>query len=359
VFYFDDLSWETMVLDEGLFVAASNSKTGLEYDYDNAIEFQAEDDLMVATVGTVGKQDTWVNEIMISTVRGNDGSFKGATIKPSGTYTGEDNWGDYTDGSNAKIKLPAAGVWKISLDTEGKQINIVKLEGEEEQEPVDIVLNQSEVVVNGLEREPTATEQPADEAAGTAAGTGQPWDNQFFIVANREFKTGEKVTLKFKYKASREAKTTTQLHGAPGAYVYWNAIGDVNFTEEWQDFEKTWEISAGDGGAEITCQSIAFNMAEIKEACKYELKDFQWYLSSDDDPEGKTLENLINETGTENFWVKEGAGTNPYQYDPTAINGVVVNKNTGSAAIYNIAGQRVSKSYKGIVVKEGKKYLVK
>ena len=64
-------------------------------------------------------------------------------------------------------------------------------------------------------------------------------------------------------------------------------------------------------------------------------------------------------TGAENFWVKVGAGTAPYQYDPTAINGVVVNKNTGSAAIYNIAGQRVSKSYKGIVVKEGKKYLVK
>ena len=30
---------------------------------------------------------------------------------------------------------------------------------------------------------------------------------------------------------------------------------------------------------------------------------------------------------------------------------------TGSEAIYNLAGQRVGKSYKGIVVKDGRKYV--
>ena len=30
-----------------------------------------------------------------------------------------------------------------------------------------------------------------------------------------------------------------------------------------------------------------------------------------------------------------------------------------NAAIYNLAGQRVNKAYKGIVVKEGKKYIAK
>ena len=135
VFYFDDLSWETIVLDEGLFVATSNTITGTDYNFDNAIEFHAEDDLMVATVGEVGKQDTWVNEIMISTVRGYDGTFISSTIKPSGNYIGEDCWGDYTDGSNAKIKLPTAGVWKISLDREGKQINIIKVEGDNPTKP--------------------------------------------------------------------------------------------------------------------------------------------------------------------------------------------------------------------------------
>ena len=342
-FYFDDLSWQSMVLDEGYFVAASNAAKGIEYDFDNAIEFEQDPDdesLIIATIGEVGKPDTWVNEAMISTVRGNDASYKSNTLKPSGNYVGEDNWGEYTAGSLAKIKLPAAGAWKISLDTEGKQINILKLDGEEDQQPVEIVANPTEIVINALERDNTEAEQEG--------GTGQPWDNQFWIVANRELSTGEATVVQFKYKAAKAAKSSTQCHADPGAYLHWAAIGDVNFTEEWQDFEATLTVAGEANGM----KSIAFNLAEIKDANDYYIKDVVWKTEDG-------TESLINMTGAENFWVKVGAGTAPYQYDPTAINGVVVNKNTGSAAIYNIAGQRVSKSYKGIVVKEGKKYLVK
>ena len=342
-FYFDDLSWQSMVLDEGYFVAASNAAKGIEYDFDNAIEFVQDPDdesLIIATIGEEGKPDTWVNEAMISTVRGNDASYKSNTLKPSGNYVGEDNWGEYTAGSLAKIKLPAAGAWKISLDTEGKQINILKLDGEEDQQPVEIVANPTEIVINALERDNTEAEQEG--------GTGQPWDNQFWIVANRELSTGEATVVQFKYKAAKAAKSSTQCHADPGAYLHWAAIGDVNFTEEWQDFEATLTVAGEANGM----KSIAFNLAEIKDANDYYIKDVVWKTEDG-------TESLINMTGAENFWVKVGAGTAPYQYDPTAINGVVVNKNTGSAAIYNIAGQRVSKSYKGIVVKEGKKYLVK
>ena len=342
-FYFDDLSWQSMVLDEGYFVAASNAAKGIEYDFDNAIEFAPDPDdesLIIATIGEVGKPDTWVNEAMISTVRGNDASYKSNTLKPSGNYIGEDNWGEYTAGSLAKIKLPAAGAWKISLDTEGKQINIIKLDGEEDQEPIEIVANPTEIVINALERDNTEAEQEG--------GTGQPWDNQFWIVANRELSTGEATVVQFKYKAAKAAKSSTQCHADPGAYLHWAAIGDVNFTEEWQDFEATLTVAGEANGM----KSIAFNLAEIKDANDYYIKDVVWKTEDG-------TESLINMTGAENFWVKVGAGTAPYQYDPTAINGVVVNKNASSAAIYNIAGQRVSKSYKGIVVKEGKKYLVK
>ena len=345
-FYFDDLSVATMKLDEGLFVAASNTATGIEYDYDNAIAFAQSEDLMVATVGTKGKKDTWVNEVMISTVRGNDKAYKGATLKPSGTVVNDpDTWLDYTEASNAKIKLPAAGVWTISIDTEGKQINFVKLEGEEDKEPVAIVTNPTVVIVKGQERDFVKDDDHPD-------ATGQPWDNQFWIVANRTLSAGEATVIKFKYKASKEAKTSTQCHAAPGAYLHWGAIGDVNFTTEWQDFEATFTVpnEAND------MQSIAFNMAEIKEACDYEIKDVQWYLKEDANAEGKTSENLINGTGETNFFVKEGAGTDPRQF--SGINGVMVQQPT-SSAVYNLAGQRVSKTYKGIVVKDGKKFLTK
>ena len=361
-FYFDDISLSLMKLDEGFFVAASNTKTGIEYDYDYAIEFveDAEDpSLIVATVGKAGKEDTWVNEVMISTVRGNDKAFKGATIKPTGTVVNDpDTWLDYTEGSNAKIKLPAAGVWTISIDPEGKQINFVEVEGEEAvvKEPVAIVTNETENVVNATERDWRGKDNdgnPIEEQVGE----GQPWDNQFWIAANRDLETDEVTVIKFQYKATKAAKTSTQAHkvgddGKPCTYLNWQAIGDVNFTEEWQDFETEFKVPAGDNGM----RSIVFNMSEIKEANDYYIKNVQWYVKDATlEAEGKTMENLINETGTENFWIKVNKGA-PEQ---TAINGVVVNKNAGSAAIYNIAGQRVSKSYKGIVVKEGKKYLVK
>ena len=346
-FYFDDLSLSLMKLDEGYFVASSNTATGIEYDFDNATEFTVDDDLIVATVGTKGKQDTWVNEVMISTVRGNDRAFKSSTLKPTGTVVNDpDTWLDYTEGSNAKIKLPAAGVWTISIDTEGKQINFVKLEGEKDSEPLDIKPNTSVVVVHGQERDDLAdTDTEVREEEG---GSGQPWDNQFFILANRTLEAGEVTVLEFDYQSTIEAKTTTQCHGAPGAYMHWSCIGDVNFTPEMQHFSTTFTVPSEANGM----QSIAFNMAEIKAACDYTITNVVWKLEDN-------TETLINETGVENFIVKEGAGTEPHVYvDPTGINNTVVDSNVSTAA-YNLAGQRVSNSYKGIVVKNGKKFIVK
>ena len=342
VFYFDDLSWETMVLDEGYFVAASNTGNGLEYDLDNAIEFQPSDEegVLVATVGTAGKKESWVNEIMISTVRGHDASFKSATLKPSGTFIGEDNWGDYTEGSNAKIKLPAAGVWTINLAIEDRQINIIQVEGDEYtvKEPIEINPNPSVLVVNALERQPTSSEEEG--------GEGQPWDNQFWVVANRIVDAGEETVVEFDYVASKEAKSTTQSHAAPGDYRA-GAIGDVNFTTEEQHFSMDFVIPTHE---KADIQSIAFNLAEIKDACEYTFKNFIWRLKD-------STESLIDQTGAKNFCWKVVGGEITY-FETDGISTIVANKKS-SAATYNLAGQRVSKTYKGIVVKDGKKYILK
>ena len=342
VFYFDDLSWETMVLDEGFFVASSNTTSGIEYDLDNAIEFQPsdEDGVLVATVGKAGNKDSWVNEIMISTVRGHDASFKSATLKPSGSYIGEDNWGDYTEGSNAKIKLPAAGVWTIYLAIEDRQINIIQEEGDEYEikEPIEINPNPSELVINALERMPTSSEEEG--------GEGQPWDNQFWVVANRVVDAGEETVVEFDYVATKEAKSSTQSHANPGEYRG-GAIGDINFTTEEQHFSKDFVIPANDN-ADI--KSIAFNLAEIKDACEYTFKNFVWRLKD-------STESLIDQTGAKNFCWKVVGGEITY-FETDGISTIVANKKS-SAATYNLAGQRVSKTYKGIVVKDGKKYILK
>ena len=355
-FYFDDLSWEYLQLDEGYFISGINTNTTNSYDYlDEAVQFEGDEAELVAVFGTAGDANTYVDQVMISTKRGDDQAFKGATLKPSYNpkKSDPDEWIDYTASSNCKIDLPGLGVWKVYLDTEYNAMAFELLEGTpyEEKEPVDIVTNATEVTVHGLERDDIKDDDHPD-------ATGAAWDNQFFLVANRTLKPGEVTVIKFQYKANKEAKTTTQLHGAPGAYIHWGAIGDVTFTEEWQDFEKEYTIPNEAEGKDA--KSIAFNMAEIKEACDYQLKDFQWYIKYDDDAT-KTQENLIDEIGTVNFWVKEGAGTAPYEFgtDPSGIKNVVNGKASSSAAIYNIAGQRVDKNFKGLVVKEGKKFVNK
>lgn len=359
-FYFDDLSWQYLKLDEGYFASGINPETTTSYDnLDNAVEFtENAEEYLEATVGVAGDASTYVSQVMISTTRGDDAAFKGATLKPQGKILAG-KWIEYAPSTNAKLDLPGLGVWKIQIDTEYNYMMFELVEGTpfDEPDPIDIVTNQTAIVVHGQERDWRGTDDngnPIEEEVGE----GQPWDNQFFIVANRTLAKGTETVLKFKYKSSVEARTSTQCHGAPGAYLHWGAIGDVNFTEDWQDFEYDFTVpNEADG-----MQSIAFNMAEIKEACDYEITDVQWYLKDETLDEGKTYENLINETGADNFYVKEGAGTNPYIFgtDPEQ-DGIssVVNKSSVSTATFNLAGQRVSNQFKGIVVKNGKKSLTK
>ena len=215
------------------------------------------------------------------------------------------------------------------------------LEGNKK-EPLDIKPNPTVITVYGLERDWLTADNdgnPREEQVGE----GQTWDNQFWIMANRELSAGEATVIEFDYVATKDAKTTTQCHKGAGEYLHWAAIGDVNFTTEEQHFSQTFTVPSEANGM----KSIAFNMAEIKEANEYTLKNFIWKLEDN-------TETLINMTGSTNFWKKEGAGTEPYM----SIKNVVNNNNT-SAATYNLAGQRVSKDYKGLVIKNGKKYVVK
>ena len=343
-FYFDDLSWQTMKLDEGYFVAGANAAEGLDYDLDNAIEFVEEDGLLVATVGEKG---AYVSQVMISTIRGNDAAFKGATLKPAGAIVNDpDTWLDYAPASLAKLTLPGAGIWKIYIDTEYNAMAFEMIEGTII-EPIEINPNPTVVVVKGQERDWLGTDNegnPIEEQVGE----GQAWDNQFFIVANRALAAGEVTVVEFDYVSTVDAKTTTQCHNEPGGYMHWSCIGDVNFTTEEQHFSYTLTVpSEADG-----MKSIAFNMAEIKGACDYTIKNIVWKLEDG-------TESLIDQTGTKNFYVKEGAGTAPYQFgtDPSGINSVS-NNNVVSGKAYNLAGQAVSKNFKGIVVKNGKKYVV-
>lgn len=345
-FYFDDLSWQTMKLDEGYFVAGANPAEGLDYDLDNAIEFVENEE--GALEATVGEKGAYVSQVMISTIRGNDAAFKGATLKPVGTIVNDpDTWLDYAPASLAKLTLPGAGIWKIYIDTEYNAMAFKMIEGTII-EPIEINPNPTVVVVKGQERDWLVADQDGN-AREEEIGTGNEWDNQLFIHANRALTAGEVTVVEFDYVATVEAKTNTQCGIDPiGTYKHWSCIGDVDFTTEEQHFSKEYTVPAEADGM----TSIQFQMAVIKGACDYTIKNIVWKLADG-------TESLIDQTGTKNFYVKEGAGTAPYQFgtDPSGINSVS-NDNVVSGKAYNLAGQAVSKNFKGIVVKNGKKYVV-
>ena len=358
-FYFDDLSWKYLKLDEGFFLAGINQNKTKDYDdLDNAIPFEATSATdFEATIGTKGDANTYVDQLMVSTTRGDDAAFKGATLMPSGKiHNDAEEWLDYVQSANKRLDVPGLGVWTVYIDTKYNAMAFEMLEGTpyDEQDPVAVYTYADEITVNGQEREYTEAEA---EAAGIEKpeNPGQPWDNQFFIVADRVVKAGEATTIKFQYKATVAGATSgTQSHGEPGGYIHWAAIGSLTFEEEWQDFENDFTIPAEcDGSEGKQFKSIAFNLAEIKGACDYSFRNVQWYLKDASLEEGLTYENLIS--GSTNFYKKEGAGTNPY----TGITNVTAKNAKVSTATYNIAGQRVNKDYKGLVVKDGKKIVRK
>ena len=364
-FYFDDISWQEVKLEEGFFVTTCENGTP---DYNKVEKFkQNGDDYTI----TVGSKDNPVSEIMISTTYGTPSAFKGGAIKPNSLdFIGsgseeEELFEDFKVSNSSTIKLPGKGEWSILIMGDQSRISIKFVSGTMYEK---INPNPTHIIVKGQERDDLADGVKQDgtpDIKEEEGGTGQAWDNQFFIVANRELKAGEVTVVQFKYKASKEAKTTTQTHEMPGNYIHYAAINDVNFTTEWQDFNATFTIPNECNGEaagtnpetnEVTfyknCKSIAFNMAEIREACDYEIKDVVWKV------EGGS-ESLIDQTGSKNFYVKEGAGSTPVIYGGEAGIKNVVSKSNVSNATFNIAGQRVAKDFKGLVIKNGSKYIVK
>ena len=63
--------------------------------------------------------------------------------------------------------------------------------------------------------------------------SGYQWDNQFWIQSKHAWKSGTTLKIKFRYKASQNARAETQVHKQnPSDYLIWHAIGDINFTDQ-------------------------------------------------------------------------------------------------------------------------------
>lgn len=112
----------------------------------------------------------------------------------------------------------------------------------------------------------------------SADNPAQTYDTQFFVKASQAFNEGDHYRFTMKFKADKAAGSETQAHIGPGEYKHWQFLSEApSFTTEWQ--EKTWEgtISAD----QATSQTIAFNLAVLKEANTYYFDDITFEIETE------------------------------------------------------------------------------
>ena len=112
----------------------------------------------------------------------------------------------------------------------------------------------------------------------SAAGATNDWDSQFWIQLPEPMAAGTKVRVTFDYRSSLPvAGVSTQAHGTPGNYIHYEMMGNVDFSEEWQNFKWEGEITAAQAAnADGTqfFQSIAFNLSIDK------VNDVEFYFDN-------------------------------------------------------------------------------
>ena len=102
-------------------------------------------------------------------------------------------------------------------------------------------------------------------------GYADSWESQFWIVSNEVLTEGQKVHVSFDYKADGGCVGTgvdTQAHFGPGEYQHWACAGTVQFTGDWQTYDKEFTVDGSMAGAN-GMKSIAFNMSPNTSAGAY------------------------------------------------------------------------------------------
>ena len=112
----------------------------------------------------------------------------------------------------------------------------------------------------------------------SADNPAEDHSTQFFVKANTVLKEGDICKLSFKYKADKAAGSDSQTHKKPGEDIFYDAGVSVNFTTQWQKFEKEFTVTeqmvTNEGVQPF--QTIAWNLAKFKEANTYYFDDIEF-----------------------------------------------------------------------------------
>ena len=142
-------------------------------------------------------------------------------------------------------------------------------------------------IVSG-ENGPSADGTHAIEVKSSGNETNE-WDSQFYISMPKRLPSGTKFKITFDYKASATTAVGTQWQNGPSEYVWWNCIGDVNFSTFWKTFEKTGTVPQKEETineekvyTDITPYSIAFNLARTAGPITYYFDNFKFEVLDED-----------------------------------------------------------------------------
>ena len=184
-----------------------------------------------------------------------------------------------------------------------------------------------------------SADDPDDPTTEETEGTD--WDSQFFIRLPYQLPAGTKYKVSFDYKADKAGDFDTQAHANPGQYIHWAFCGSGSFTTEWQTYEAEGTVpSQCDGSsAQKTFQTIAFNLAKNRIATEFIFDNVKFFVPKD-----------IVSSLTKN------PDENPVQY-PTGIKNVMNEMN--AEGIFNLNGQKIQKTQKGLYIINGKKVVIK
>ena len=150
----------------------------------------------------------------------------------------------------------------------------------------------------------TITEERRCLKAHAGAKQSEVWDNQFWLVPG-SFANGASFVFTAEVRADKPAFASTQIHTAPGTYVHYEALGNINFTTEWKTITVSGKFNAAG-------QSIAFNLSELADENNYYFDNVSLKIGGVEKIKNGDFEG----TDVSSFKVKENSGS---VVDPTIV----------------------------------------
>lgn len=262
-----------------------------ETDYGYSIKFDATNGLVAKTT----KSYSWeVQFVAMSDILTQKGKTYKMTVTVKGSKSGNLNGhlGDW--GGGASVNIPFTSEWKDvsitikpTLESSFLLLHIPNYVG-------DVYIKS--IKFEEQKKGKTINEERRCLKAHATARKSEAWDNQMWLVPG-SFASGANFVFSAEVRADKPAYASTQIHNAPGSYVHYEALGNINFTTEWKTITVSGKFNAAG-------QSIALNLSELAEENNYYFDNVSLKIGGVEKIKNGDFEG----TDVSSFMVKENSG---------------------------------------------------